>query len=47
LMVGDRVPIQNLEGVIVDVERNDIFIQGNIPGAKKTLITIKSAVQAK
>ena len=46
-MGGDRVTIQNLEVVKVDVERNVILIKGNIPGAKKSLITIKSAVQAK
>lgn len=46
-MGGDRVTIQNLEVVKVDVERNVILIKGNIPGAKKSLITIKSAVKAK
>ena len=46
-MGGDRVTIQNLEVVKVDVERNVILINGNIPGAKKSLITIKSAVKAK
>ena len=46
-MGGDRVTIQNLEVDKVDVERNVILIKGNIPGAKKSLITIKSAVKAK
>ncbi len=46
-MGGYRVTIQNLEVVKVDVERNVILIKGNIPGAKKSLITIKSAVKAK
>ena len=46
-MGGDRVTIQNLEVVKVDVEINVILIKGNIPGAKKSLITIKSAVKAK
>ena len=46
-MGGDRVTVQNLEVVKVDVERNVILIKGNIPGAKKSLITIKSAVKAK
>ena len=46
-MGGDRVTIQNLEVVKVDVERNVILIKGNIPGAKKSLITFKSAVKAK
>ncbi|HAQ0324178.1 TPA: 50S ribosomal protein L3, partial [Enterococcus faecium] len=30
-----------------DAERNVILIKGNVPGAKKSLITIKSAVKAK
>ena len=46
-MGGDRVTIQNLEVVKVDVERNVILIKGNIPGAKKSLIPINSAVKAK
>lgn len=46
-MGGDRVTIQNLEIVKVDVERNVILIKGNIPGAKKSLITIKTAIKAK
>ena len=44
---GNRVTIQNLEIVRVDAERNVILIKGNVPGAKKSLITIKSAVKAK
>ncbi len=46
-MGGDRITIQNLEIVRVDTERNVILIKGNVPGAKKSLITIKSAVKAK
>ncbi|MCC9085934.1 50S ribosomal protein L3 [Enterococcus faecium] len=42
-MGGNRVTIQNLEVVRVDAERNVILIKGNVPGAKKSLITIKSA----
>ena len=45
-MGGNRVTIQNLEVVRVDAERNVILIKGNVPGAKKSLITIKSAVKA-
>ncbi|GAA3025576.1 50S ribosomal protein L3 [Tetragenococcus solitarius] len=45
-MGGNRVTIQNLEIVRVDADRNVILIKGNIPGAKKSLITIKSAVKA-
>jgi large subunit ribosomal protein L3 len=46
-MGGNRVTIQNLEVAAVDVERNVILIKGNVPGAKKSLITIKTAVKAK
>ena len=44
-MGGDRVTIQNLEVVQVVPEKNVILIKGNVPGAKKSLITIKSAVK--
>ena len=39
------VTIQNLEIVMVDVENNCILIKGNIPGPKKSLVIIKSAVK--
>lgn len=40
------VTIQNLEVVAVDMENNVILIKGNIPGPKKGLVIIKSAVKA-
>ena len=40
------VTIQNLEVVAVDIENNVILIKGNIPGPKKGLVIIKSAVKA-
>lgn len=40
------VTIQNLEIVAVDTENNVILISGNIPGPKKGLVIIKSAVKA-
>ena len=45
-MGGDQVTIQNLEIVQVDSERNAILVKGNVPGAKKSLVEIKSAVKA-
>ncbi len=39
------VTIQNLEVVMVDVENNCILIKGNIPGPKKSLVVIQSAVK--
>lgn len=45
-MGGNRVTVQNLQVVKVDAERNLILVKGNVPGAKKSLVTIKSAVKA-
>lgn len=45
-MGGDRVTIQNLEVVRVDTDKNVILIKGNVPGSKKSLIEIKTAVKA-
>ncbi len=39
------VTIQNLEVVSVDLENNVILIKGNIPGPKKGLVMIRSAVK--
>ena len=46
-MGGDRITIQNLEVVKVDAERNVILIKGNVPGSKKSLVEIKTAVNSK
>lgn len=45
-MGGEQITVQNLEIVKVDVERNLLLIKGNVPGAKKALLKIKSAVKA-
>jgi len=45
-MGGEQVTVQNLEIVKVDVERNLLLIKGNVPGAKKALLKVKSAVKA-
>lgn len=44
-MGSETVTIQNLEVVSVDVENNIILIKGNVPGAKKTLVIIKTSVK--
>ncbi|MDQ0163570.1 50S ribosomal protein L3 [Bacillus alveayuensis] len=46
-MGGERVTVQNLEIVKVDAERNLLLIKGNVPGPKKALIEVRSAVKAK
>lgn len=38
--------VQNLEVVAVDVENNVLLISGSIPGPKKGLVIVKSAVKA-
>ncbi|MCY8106732.1 50S ribosomal protein L3 [Bacillus mojavensis] len=46
-MGGEQITVQNLEIVKVDAERNLLLIKGNVPGPKKSLITVKSAVKSK
>ena len=45
-MGGVQTTIQNLEIVQVDAERNVLLVKGNVPGAKKSFVEIKSAVKA-
>jgi large subunit ribosomal protein L3 len=40
------VTIQSLEIVAVDLENNCLLVKGNVPGAKDSLVIIKSAVKA-
>ena len=44
-MGGKRVTIQNLEIVKADTENGVLLIKGNIPGANKSFVTIKSTVK--
>ena len=46
-MGGTVVTIQNLEIVKVDVERNLLLVKGNVPGSKKALVTVKTAIKSK
>lgn len=39
------VTIQNLEIIAVDLENNCLLVKGNVPGAKNSLVIIKSAVK--
>jgi len=45
-MGGNRVTVQNLEIVRVDVERNLLLVKGAVPGPKKGLVYVKSAVKS-
>ncbi len=44
-MGGEQVTIQNLEVVSVDAEKNLLLIKGNVPGAKKSLVKVASAIK--
>ena len=44
-MGAEQVTIQNLEIIEVDMENNCILVKGSIPGPKKGLVIIKSAVK--
>ena len=41
----ETVTIQNLTIVAVDPENNVILVSGNVPGAKKSLVTIRTSVK--
>ena len=45
-MGSKRITIQNLEVVRVDVDNNLILVKGAVPGAKKSLVTLKETVKA-
>ena len=42
----ETVTVQNLKVVRVDADRNLLLVKGAIPGPKKSIVTIKSAVKA-
>ena len=42
---NEKVTVQNLKVVKVDVDRNILLIKGAIPGAKGSLVSVKSAVK--
>jgi large subunit ribosomal protein L3 len=44
-MGGDTVTVQNLMVVSVDLENNVILVKGNVPGPKKGLVFIRTAVK--
>jgi large subunit ribosomal protein L3 len=46
-MGAKTVTVQNLEIVKIDTERNVLMIKGNIPGSKKALIKVRSAIKAR
>ena len=44
-MGGELVTVQNLEIVSIDLDNNIILVKGNVPGPKKSLIIIRSAIR--
>ena len=44
-MGNEKVTIQNLEVIKVDVDNNLLLIKGNVPGPKKSLVMVKSAIK--
>ena len=45
-MGGTMVTIQNLEIVKVDADRNLLLVKGNVPGSRKALVVVKTAIKA-
>ena len=46
-MGAETVTIQNLEVIKVDLEKDIILVKGSVPGAKGSILKIKSSVKAK
>ena len=44
-MGNEQVTVQNLEVISIDLENNVILIKGNVPGSKKSMVLIKSAIK--
>lgn len=45
-MGGTQITVQNLEVVHVDAGKNVILIKGNVPGSKKALVKIQTALKS-
>ena len=44
-MGNEKVTVQNLEVISIDLENNVILIKGNVPGPKNSLVVIKTSVK--
>ena len=42
----EQVTVLNLEVVKVDKERNVILVKGSVPGAAKSIVTLRNSVKA-
>jgi large subunit ribosomal protein L3 len=45
-MGNERVTVQNLQVVRVDVDRNLLLVKGSVPGPNKGLVTIRKAIKS-
>ena len=45
-MGNEQVTIQNLEIVKVEPEKNVLLVKGNVPGPKKSVVKIQTAVKS-
>lgn len=45
-MGGTMITIQNLQIVKVDEDRNLLLVKGNVPGSRKALVVVKTAIKA-
>lgn len=45
-MGNKKVTMQNLEVVAVDMDHNALLIKGNVPGANKSFVTVRTAVKS-
>ena len=46
-MGSERVTTQDLEVVVVDLDRNLLAVKGSVPGAKGGLVIVKASVKAR
>lgn len=44
-MGSELTTVQNLQIIAVDIENNAILVKGNVPGPKKSLVLIKTAIK--
>jgi large subunit ribosomal protein L3 len=45
-MGNDRVTVQNLKVLRVDLERNLLLVQGSVPGANESLVMVRRAIKS-
>lgn len=46
-MGGKTVTVQNLEIINIDTENNVVLVRGNVPGPKKSIVTLKTNVKGR